>query len=193
MQSITKQQIVGGFNRQESWAVVWIYKRFQPEVFTVVRRLLGSGSAAVEDIVAEIFAGLVENRKRFAQMQKIREFLFLETRNACAEQLKNQEKALNRTEEFKEELYRLKEEAVDRAEQLAVFSQMASRAIDDLPTQCRTIFQLFYRDRLSNEAIAAQLGISEKTVANQKALAMKMLKMALQDKANFIFQFIFFI
>ncbi len=193
MQPVRNQQIVGGFNRQEPWAVVWIYKRFQPEVFTVVRRLLGPGSPAVDDIVAEIFASLVENRKRFPRMQKIREFLFLETRNACAKQLKNQEKALNRTEEFKDDQYLFKEEAVDRAEQLAVFSQLASRAIDDLPTQCRTIFQLFYRDRLGNEAIAEQLGISEKTVANQKALAMKMLKMELRDKANFIFQFIFFI
>jgi RNA polymerase sigma-70 factor (ECF subfamily) len=193
MQPVKNQQIVGGFNRQEPWAVVWIYKRFQPEVFTVVRRLLGPGSAAVDDIVAEIFAALVENRKRFARMQKIREFLFLETRNACAKQLKNQQKPLNRTEEFKEEVYLFKEDAVDRAEQLAVFAELASRAMDKLPVQCKSIFQLYYKDRLSNEEIAGRLNIAEKTVANQKALAMKILKTELRDKANFIFQFIFFI
>ena len=191
MQPVKNQQIVGGFNRQEPWAVVWIYKRFQPEVFTVVRRLLGPGSSAAEDIVAEIFAALIENRKRFPQMQKIREFLFLETRNACAKQLKNQEKALYRTEEYNDEVYLFKEDAVDRTGQLAVFAAMASRAIDQLPTQCKSIFQLYYKDRLSNAEIAGRLNIAEKTVANQKALAMRMLKMALQDKANFIFQFIF--
>lgn len=50
------------------------------------------------------------------------------------------------------------------------------RAIDALPERCREVFLLSKRDGLSNEEIAAELGITLKTVKNQMTKAFSRLR-----------------
>ncbi|RZJ88383.1 MAG: RNA polymerase sigma-70 factor [Chryseobacterium sp.] len=55
------------------------------------------------------------------------------------------------------------------------------RAINDLPEQCRTIFQLSRFEELKYAEIASQLGLSVKTVESQMSKALKRLRLELAD------------
>ena len=55
------------------------------------------------------------------------------------------------------------------------------RAINDLPEQCRTIFQLSRFEELKYREIADTLGLSIKTVENQMGKALKILRLKLVE------------
>jgi RNA polymerase sigma-70 factor (ECF subfamily) len=65
-----------------------------------------------------------------------------------------------------------------------MFSELERRlqtAINELPEQCRTIFQMSRFEELRYQDIAHRLGISVKTVENQMGKALKLLRMRLID------------
>ena len=57
--------------------------------------------------------------------------------------------------------------------------KILNTSIEQLPERCRAIFMLSKNDKLSNNQIANQLGISVKTVENQMTIALKKLREAL--------------
>ncbi len=63
-------------------------------------------------------------------------------------------------------------------------------AIDSLPERCRIIFCMSRFDEKSHKEIAADLGISTKTIENQITRALKTLRSVLSEKALAILAFI---
>jgi RNA polymerase sigma-70 factor (ECF subfamily) len=55
------------------------------------------------------------------------------------------------------------------------------KALNELPEQCRIIFQLSRFEELRYREIAEKLGISVKTVENQMGKALKLLRVKLVD------------
>ena len=55
------------------------------------------------------------------------------------------------------------------------------RALNDLPQQCRIIFQLSRFENLKYKEIAGQLNLSVKTVENQMGKALKILRVKLAE------------
>ena len=72
------------------------------------------------------------------------------------------------------------ENVFDRVE-AGELEQRFQRALDDLPRQCRAIFQLSRFSGLKYREIADQLGISVKTVEAQMSKALKLLRSKLAD------------
>ena len=68
----------------------------------------------------------------------------------------------------------ISDEDIDTSERDAVLWT----AIDALPERCRDIFLMSKRDGMSNAGIAAELGISVKTVENQMTKAFSRLREA---------------
>lgn len=72
------------------------------------------------------------------------------------------------------------------ADQRLHFQQLEEQLqqiVQALPERCRLVYQLSREEGLSNKAIAAHLGISEKTVENQLTKALARLRAGLGDKA----------
>ena len=65
-------------------------------------------------------------------------------------------------------------------------------ALNELPEQCRTIFQMSRFDELKYREIADKLGISIKTVESQMSKALRLLRVKLVDFLIFILLFIHF-
>jgi len=64
---------------------------------------------------------------------------------------------------------------------LSELEQKLEKALNELPEQCRTIFQMSRYEELKYQEIADRLGISIKTVENQMGKALKQLRLKLAD------------
>ena len=64
------------------------------------------------------------------------------------------------------------------------------KAINELPQQCRTIFQMSRFEQLKYQQIADQLNISVKTVENQMGKALKVLRSKLVEYLPFLLSFL---
>ena len=65
--------------------------------------------------------------------------------------------------------------------QLSELQQELQQALNELPEQCRTIFQMSRFEELKYREIADRLGLSVKTVENQIGKALKILRNKLSD------------
>jgi RNA polymerase sigma-70 factor (ECF subfamily) len=65
--------------------------------------------------------------------------------------------------------------------QLSELQQKISHALNDLPPQCRIIFQMSRFRDMKYQEIASELGISVKTVEAQMGKALKVLRKKLAD------------
>jgi RNA polymerase sigma-70 factor (ECF subfamily) len=77
----------------------------------------------------------------------------------------------------------------DNAEKKVLLSELEGRlrnALQELPEQCRTIFQMSRFEELKYQEIADRLGLSIKTVENQMGKALKLMRLKLVDFLPFI-------
>jgi RNA polymerase sigma factor (sigma-70 family) len=183
MMHLSEQRIIGGFNRKESRAITWIYEVYHGEILHMVRKSTDS-SPDVEDLVADVFYKLIKNPGPFERLKQIEYFLYKTAKNTCLDYLRHQQVKRLKSEEV-ENFYRAIEEgrseAVEIREQFDALMQVAAAK---LTPQCRQIIVLSYAHGLGNREIALKLGLSEKTVANLKTLAMKTLKLVMKKPGN---------
>jgi RNA polymerase sigma-70 factor (family 1) len=177
------------FNQEEPGARTWVYNEYYPFVYSVVKRLT-SGSPDIKDLVTDSFIKLLSYKGKFESLIKIKFFLFTATRNVCIDYLKH--KKIVRTKAFDIGNYwrSFQHEPIEKVEKSAAFRSMIYEAIETLPRQRRQIFLLFYFKGLKNSEIAKRFGISEKTVSNQKTIALKILRMKLVKMSNILKSFI---
>lgn len=129
-----------------------------------------------EEIVQDIFVFFWENREKLKINTSVKAFLFSASKFKSLNLLRDN-KTKRRIVEIigKTEPFQTTEEDssyIDTDE----FKKILDLAIDQLAPKCREIFLLSKRKDLTNNEIAAQLGISVKTVENQMTIALKKLR-----------------
>ncbi|MGZ5135440.1 MAG: RNA polymerase sigma-70 factor [Flavitalea sp.] len=73
---------------------------------------------------------------------------------------------------------------------LSELEQQINKALNELPEQCRTIFQMSRFEELKYQEIADRLGLSIKTIENQMGKALKILRVKLVDYLPFLTVFL---
>lgn len=134
-----------------------------------------------EDIVVECFEKLMVKKMDFESLPNIRSFLYIATRNACY----NYFRSLKVDERSQKELMYLHDPVRENNDHALIESEVLNSIlaeIEELPTQCRQIFKLLYLKQMDTRAIADQLGLSIKTVRNQKSRAIQLLQSRLLRK-----------
>jgi RNA polymerase sigma-70 factor (family 1) len=136
---------------------------------------------AAEDIVGEAFVKLWHRHRDFENQQNIKAFLYITTRNACLNMLKQ----MQRESLSKKQLAYLSADKegfiLNDMIRNEVLAQISSE-IENLPEQCKKIFKMSYFEGRKNQEIAEILDISVHTVKNQKARAIQLLKVKLPDR-----------
>lgn len=168
------------FKKGDSRAFQVIFKQFYGPLCLFADRMLRDRPAA-EDIVGETLVKLWNRHTDFENIQNVKAFLYITTRNACLNMLKQmQRESLSRKQlayiSADKEGFILNE--IVRSEVL----QEIRREIENLPAQCRRIFKMSYFEGKKNQEIAELLNISVHTVKNQKARAIQLLKVKLPDR-----------
>lgn len=123
-----------------------------------------------EEIVSDVFVNLWKRRAHITDIQNLRLYLFVSTKNTALNYLRSQKKPLLQAEQYQVQLQSIYFDP----ERLMITAEMVNRvqaAIRKLPPRCQLIFKLVKEDGLKYREVAELLNLSVKTVENQMITA----------------------
>jgi RNA polymerase sigma-70 factor (ECF subfamily) len=138
-----------------------------------------------EDIVQNVFYKLWDKMDSLNFQDSLAAYLYRAVYNESLNHLKHKKVKLT----YQTHITRSMKDQTDGAHKKVMFSELERRlqkAINELPEQCRTIFQMSRFEELRYLDIAQRLGISVKTVENQMGKALKLLRTRLIDYLPFL-------
>jgi RNA polymerase sigma-19 factor, ECF subfamily len=133
-----------------------------------------------EEIVQQVFYKVWERKLQPGIQISIKAYLYKAVYHESLNHIKHRK---IRAQYQKHAMHHHKDRA-ESASKKVLLKEMEEKlreALNALPQQCRTIFQLSRFDGLKYHEIAQQLGISVKTVENQMGKALKQLRVKLID------------
>jgi len=153
--------------------------------YTIVRdRVLA------EEMVHQVFLKILEKNKAVTVHSSLKSYLYRSVHNECLNYIKHERVKQDHAAKADIEQSLSKETSSGKMQYKELEIRLGI-AINALPEQCRTIFQLSRYEELKYAEIAVLLGISIKTVENQIGKALKRLRIQLIDYLPFIIWFIF--
>jgi RNA polymerase sigma-70 factor (ECF subfamily) len=162
------------------------FKRLHAYAFTILR-----DEVEAEEMVQQVFFKLWERNENLSLTGPVSAYLYRAVHNESLNYIKRQKVRSNHQLHV---AYSMKNE-VEHPEKKVMAGELEKKihtALNELPEQCRTIFQMSRFDELKYREIADKLGISVKTVENQMGKALKLLREKLVDFLIFILLFIHF-
>jgi RNA polymerase sigma factor (sigma-70 family) len=169
-----------------------IYDRFSPPIFYFIKELVKDETIA-SDIVSETFVKLWQLREGFTSNQRIFAFLKITAHHSCLDYFRH---AKRKDERHKEILYLLKSEQAESLwawiDHKTEILQEILEELEKLAPRTREIMVLAFKEGLTTQEIAIQLGLSNSTVKNTKANGVKQLRFLMNEK-NQMFTISFFI
>ena len=175
MISLSIHRIVPGLNNREAKAIQWIYENYRLPVSVIIKRITGD-NPDIADLVADTFLVLMQHSVPFESVHHIQDFLYATARNKSVSYMRRRKVVLAGALKVADYYTALEERAMEDAKISAVYHQLIHLAREKLPPQCQRVFMLCYIEQLSTREIAQRLDITEKTVANLKLYAYKILK-----------------
>lgn len=140
-----------------------------------------------EDVVQNIFIYLWEKKDSLPSNCSIKSYLYTASKNKSLNQLRNIKNKNRIVGELLTQPELISDEKADLFLEFEELKTIISNAIDGLPTQCKTIYQLSRDEGLTNKEIAEKLGITVKTVENQMTIAIRKINFFLQPYHDQIF------
>lgn len=132
-----------------------------------------------EEIVQQLFLKFWEKRSLLQIQTSLKAYLYKCVYHDSLNYLKHQ-KVKTKYQEFKLHVNAEYGSAAQGLE-MKELQQQISLALNELPEQCRTIFQMSRFEELKYREIAEALGLSIKTVENQMTKALKLMRLKLTD------------
>ncbi len=151
------------------------FKSLHAYAFTILK-----DEMAAEELVQNIFFKIWERPEKLSITGSIAAYLYRAVHNESLNHLKHLKV---RSKYQLHAVHQMKNET-DNASKKILLKELETklhRALQELPEQCRTIFQLSRFEELKYREIADRLEISPKTVENQMGKALKLLRMKLVD------------
>ncbi|WP_165813792.1 RNA polymerase sigma factor [Terrimonas sp.] len=177
-------ELIQRFAKGDSDAFFIIYKQLHLPIFRFVQKWIGSTEDA-EELTADIFFKLWNNRDRFETLDYIRAFLHVAAKNSCINFLKQLKVKNVRQKELDDLLYKDAEPYFILEEVQEELLKLIYGEVEQMPPKMKEIFMLSYVEGLKPSEIAVRLNLNTQTIQNQKANAIRFLKSALADKLLF--------
>ncbi|SHM03829.1 RNA polymerase sigma-70 factor, ECF subfamily [Chitinophaga jiangningensis] len=153
-------------------AFAQIHQHYWNEVYALALAFLKSPALA-EDIIQEVFIKLWLKRTQLTEIQEFTPYLMVMVRNEIISHLRKAATRQKQLEQYSNGSLSLQElPAASITETTAVINS----ALASLPPKQQQIFAMSREQGLSHEAIAAQTGLSKKTVANTITIALNAIR-----------------
>lgn len=136
--------------------------------------------AVAEGIVQQVFLQLWEKADTLQYQQSVTGYLYRSVHNRALNYLKHQ-KVKQAYDVYAAQQAQHQHDAANRQLHLKELQFHFTEAMNELPEQCRTIFQMSRFRDMKYQEIADELGISIKTVEAQMSKALKVLRVKLVD------------
>jgi len=184
--NLEELKIIGALKQRDAKAFAFLFKLHYRSLCYFAEKLLNDRQEA-EDIVADKFMKLWSKHADFESFAAIKAFLYISTRNGCLDFLKYA-KRLSASQKELAYLSENKEDEILHLMMEAELLQELAKEIEILPRTPRRIFELIFFDGLDSNEVSQQLGLSIKTVRNEKARAVNLIKASfLKRKLLFFF------
>lgn len=133
-----------------------------------------------EEMVHQVFLKILEKGGTITVNTSLKAYLYRSVHNECLNYFKHQ-KVKQAHHEYTIVEFNGMAENPSGSMQYKELEKKLHTAINELPEQCRTVFQMSRFEELKYAEIALHLGISIKTVENQISKALKKLRIQLAD------------
>lgn len=151
-----------------------LYDKLYRKLFLFAKSLIDDTEEA-RDIVAESFIKLWAQKNRFANMVHLQVYFYTVIKNACIDHLRKN-KLRYKIEHQLLQSGTISENIVERKYQEAELVQQLYERINQLPERMQQVFKLTYLDGFSRTEVAQMLNLSENTIRNTNAAAMKAIR-----------------
>lgn len=167
------QELIALLKTDKKKAIEQLYERYWKSLYLSAFSII-KDAAQSEDIVQDILLQLWL-KKDTTEVSSLKAYLFTAVRYRVLSYIRSA--GYRKVFISDDELERLagKEEMKDSLNENDI-NDLLEIGISELPERCREIFILSRKQYLSNKEIAAQMGISVKTVENQMTIALRLLR-----------------
>ncbi len=150
-----------------------LFTRLYPALFHFCTGILKSREAA-EEIVSDLFMKIWEKRKTLEEIDNLRVYCFVMARHLSINQLEKQKRhrVVGDADDYLNQLVF----AGPNPEEYMISLEMVRRVqevVEELPPRCRMSFKLVKEYGFKYREAAEILQVSEKTIENQLAIALK--------------------
>jgi len=181
---LAEHALIGQLSQQNEAAFERVFKEYYKTLHSYACTLLRDDANA-EEMVQQVFFKLWDRAANLRISGSIAAYLYRAVHNECLNFLKHQKV---KSKHQLHVAYRMREE--ERAAEADMYDpallKQITEAMNDLPEQCRTIFQMSRFEDLKYREIAERLNLSVKTVENQMGKALKLMRAKLVEFISLI-------
>ncbi|QIA07424.1 RNA polymerase sigma-70 factor [Draconibacterium halophilum] len=176
---MNNEKLINRFIDGDKTAINDLYAEYSPRLYRFAMAYLKSESEVL-DIVQEVFVNVWMNRNKLKKDSNLDAYLFTVAKNTIVSVFR---KKLSE----KDYLEHLKNKSITNSidtESQFNYNQLSNKLndlVEQLPPQRKKIYQLSKEQGLANKTIAAELGISIKTVEDHLSKASKFIKKNLTE------------
>ncbi|THU40287.1 RNA polymerase sigma-70 factor [Niastella caeni] len=174
---MTDEQIMQRIMDKDPAAFHEVYDKLYRKLFFFAKSLVGDTEEA-RDIVTESFIKLWAQKNQFSNMAHLQVYFYTVIKNSCIDFLRK-DKLRTKIKSKLIHSETLSENAIERKYQEAELIQILYTRISQLPERMQQVFKLTYLEGYSRAEVAQMLNLSENTIRNTNAAAMKALRLTL--------------
>ncbi len=157
-----------------------LFNTFYPPLCAYANKFVHDPAEA-EEIAQDVFFRLWKSRMQLDEDDSVKGYLFTSVRNKCLHFLEHR-KVKDKYAAILHYVYKQSDEpSVHESLVASELEDDLDKALKQLPTQCRRVFELNRLEGLKYSEIATHLNISQKTVETQMSRALQKLRVQLKD------------
>lgn len=152
-----------------------LYDMLYRKLFLFAKSLIDDTEEA-RDIVAESFIKMWAQKNKFTNITHLQVYFYTIIKNACVDYLRRN-KLRYKLEHQLLQSGTISENVIERKYQESELVQQLYERINQLPERMQQVFKLSYLDGFSRAEVAKMLDLSENTIRNTNAAALKAVKL----------------
>ncbi len=137
-----------------------------------------------EEIAEDVFYNFWQMRRRYEEIKNVEGYLYISAKNLALLHIKKGKKIIQVSRDEFDMIPPIENNTPEEIILTKELEQFLDRAVEQLPERCREIFKLVRLKGMKYKEVAGILDISVKTVENQIAIAIKKLKVELDEYLN---------